>query len=254
MNNNQRFNYYKIYRVGAVAILVALLFFRRNLAAELVISNGFGIWQVPAPLPENALGWFALISAQPLLAFILLDGVDVINAILVVLLFFALFTAIKNHNFKMAAAALTATVLGVIMYILANRAIPLCLLARRYHAAPQLAARADLLMRADEILSSPLRDTVMSIGLILILSAGLVFSIVPLKEKIFKRRVALTGIAANGLYLMNYVLILFAPNLNWLFPTLSAPFRLTWYAMLAVALLKKAKDTSTASKLEERCT
>jgi hypothetical protein len=251
VNNNQSHKNKKIYRIGAVAILVALLFFRRNLAAEMHISNGFGIWQIPAPLPDNALAWFVLIRAQPLLAFILLDGIDVINAVLVVLLFIALFTAIKHITPKLAAVALTATMLGAFVYILANRAIPLSFLERRYHAARQLAAQTEILMRTDMIIASPLRDIGMSIGLILILSAGLVFSIVPLKEKIFKRRVALAGIAANGLYLMNYVLIIFAPNLNWLLPTLSAPFRLIWYAMLSVALLKKAKDISTESQLEE---
>jgi hypothetical protein len=229
-----------IYRIGAIAGVFALLIFRRNLAAEMHISNGFGIWQIPAPLPDNAYTWFALIRAQPLLAFILLDGVDIINAVLVVLLFFALFTAIKQHKPKLAAAALTATVIGAFVYILANRALPLNYLSRKYDAADIPIYQVDVLTCADVLLANAVRDSAMAFGLILILIAGLTISIVILKERTFKRGVAMVGIITNGLYLMNCILILFAPNLNWLLPTLSAPFRLVWYGMLAAALLKLA--------------
>ncbi len=231
-----------IYRIGAIASIFALLIFRRNLAAEMHISNGFGIWQIPAPLPDNAYAWFALIRAQPLLAFILLDGVDVINAILIVALFIALFTAVKQHNPKLAAAALSATMLGAFVYILANRAFPINYLSRKYDAADIPIEQADILTRADVLLANPVRDSAMAFGLILILSAGLAISIVILKERAFKRGVAMVGMIANGLYLINYVLILFAPKLNWLLPTLSAPFRLVWYGMLAAALLKLARS------------
>ncbi len=40
--------YRLLYIVGGVAALTAVLLFRRNLSAELLVSNGFGIFDVPA--------------------------------------------------------------------------------------------------------------------------------------------------------------------------------------------------------------
>ena len=233
-----------IYIIGAVSILIAILIFRRNLAAEMHISNGFGVWQVPDPLPASAHAWFDLIQSHPLLAFILLDGVDVINAFLLIPLFMALFLANKDDFPQLSVIAFAICSLGVLTYIIANRAVPISVLAGSYRAASTRSLQAQILIHTDSLLSNPLRDTAMAAGLIFILAAGFLFSIMIYKGKTFKRSIAWMGLIANGLYLLNYPLVVFLPQRNWLLPTLSAPFRLVWYALLAAALLKKSKSMS----------
>lgn len=44
-----------MYFIGGAAALVAVLVFRRNLAAELVAFQGFGIFTLPAEEPVSAL-------------------------------------------------------------------------------------------------------------------------------------------------------------------------------------------------------
>jgi len=233
------------YIIGAASILIALIIFRRNLAAEMHISNGFGIWQLPDPLPASAQSWFDLIQSQPLLAFILLDGVDIINALLLLPFFIALFIANKDDDPNLSLIALVLFALGALTYIIANRAVPVSVLAGSYCAANTRLFQSEILILTDTLLSNPLRDAAMAAGLIFILAAGLLFSITIYKGKTYKRGIAWLGFIANGLYLLNYPLSVFLPHLNWLLPTLSAPFRLVWYAMLAAALLKKSRDISS---------
>lgn len=47
-----------LYRIGGIAALIAVVFFRRNTGTELVTFDGFGIWNVPATLPSGASEWF----------------------------------------------------------------------------------------------------------------------------------------------------------------------------------------------------
>ena len=53
-------------RAGAVAILIAVVLFRRNYGVELVTFKGFGIWQgVPEVYPRTVLEWFSIFTSHP---------------------------------------------------------------------------------------------------------------------------------------------------------------------------------------------
>ena len=82
-----------LYRIGAYAALIAVVFFRRYLAAELMAFNGFGIFDVPKEAPVTAIGWFTLLQKNKFLGLALLDIFDLVNYALMGLIFLALYAA-----------------------------------------------------------------------------------------------------------------------------------------------------------------
>ena len=69
-----------LYLTGGVAALTAVILFRRNFNAELMISNGFG--------------WFDLFQNDWLVGLMLFNLIDMINYLLVGLIFLLLLTTI----------------------------------------------------------------------------------------------------------------------------------------------------------------
>jgi hypothetical protein len=63
-----------------------------------------------------------------------------------------------------------------------------------------------------------------------------------LQSDIFNKATAWTGILANSFGLLLFPALIFAPAIIWLPPSLSAPFRVTWYVLIAVRLFKLAKE------------
>ena len=75
--------------------------------------------------------------------------------------------------------------------------------------------------------------------------AGLIMSLVMLRDCIFNKATGVTGILANGLILCYFPVLAFAPSMLVLPFVLSAPLRVAWYFMLALKLFKLGKDVRT---------
>ena len=80
------------------------------------------------------------------------------------------------------------------------------------------------------------------LSLLLVLLSGLLISIVMLRSTVFSKATAYTGLLANVFALGYFVALVFAPALVWLPPSISAPFRLIWYILIAVRLFKLASS------------
>lgn len=238
-----------LYRTGAVAALVATIFFRRNISAELFGFKGFGLFDVPATFPESAEDWFAQFQADRLLGLALFDVFDLVNYFLVGLIFLALYAALRRTS---QGAMLVATVLGLLgitVHFASNQAFSMLDLSDQYAAATTEAQRAILLASGEAMLAVH-QGTGSYLGLFLVTLAGLIISIVMLRSSVFSRATAWVGILANGLALFYFPAVALAPVLA-LGPemaalpiVISAPFRILWYVLIAVGLLRLARNPS----------
>ena len=61
-----------------------------------------------------------------------------------------------------------------------------------------------------------------------------------LRSDVFGKATAYTGILANVFALGYFVALAFAPAIVWVPPTISAPFRLIWYVLIAIGLFRLA--------------
>jgi hypothetical protein len=80
------------------------------------------------------------------------------------------------------------------------------------------------------------------VSLFLVLLAGLIISIVMLRSGVFSHATAWMGILANGIGLCYFIGLAVGWGLYWIPIPISAPFRVTWYFLIALRLFKLAKD------------
>ncbi|MFN2151691.1 MAG: DUF4386 family protein [Anaerolineales bacterium] len=247
-NKNNRNPWRVLYITGGVAILLAVIVFRRNWSAEMKVSNGFGIFPMPETLPTSALEWFSLLQEHLFVGLSLLDFFDLINYALVGLLFLALYVALRKANQSLMLIAITSGLVGVTVYLASNQALEILSLSKQFAAATSDAQRATLLTAGDTILATHPSDpaflpTGLQISLFLVLVAGLLISIVMLQSKIFSKATTVCGLCANGLALIGMISLPFLPEIYLIFPTVSAPFRMIWYILIAIQLFKLSNST-----------
>ena len=97
-----------LYFTGGLAAVIMVVFFRRNCGAELMLSGGLGILDAPEVAPDNALDWFRLLQDDPFVGLTLFNIFDLINYLLLGLVFLALYGALRPvSRGAMLAAATT---------------------------------------------------------------------------------------------------------------------------------------------------
>ena len=236
-----------LYIAAGVAALLAALVFRRSCGAELSAFDGFGIFDIPQPLPSQAGGWFALLRADPFVGMALLDALDLIEYLLLSLILVALFYALRDAARTASWVAIVLGMVGIGVAFLSNSAFSMLSLSQRYGAAEDAAHRTALQAAGEAVLarSNPgvaHLGTGAMLGWMLVLLAGLLFSIAMLRTQVFSKAAGISGSLANGFALLIFPVLLLAPSLVWLPPSLSAPFRLLWYILIALRLFKLSRS------------
>jgi hypothetical protein len=234
------------YVVGGLAALVTVVFFRRNFSAELAAFKGFGLIDMPATLPVTAAGWFALFQQNKLLGMLLFNIVDLVNYALVGLIFLSLFGALRKVNRFAMRAALILGLAGIVVYFSSNQAFSMLRLSNQYLSATSEVQRTSILAAGEASLgiNNPgviYQGAGIYASLFLVTQAGLIISFVMLRDNTFSKATGWVGIVANGCVLFYFLTLMMAPNLVAIPHVISAPFRITWYVLIALKLFKLPK-------------
>jgi len=240
-------NWKKLFIIGGVAAFLAVIIFRRFFAVEMITFNGFGIFDIPSTVPTTALEWFTLLEKNKLVGLILLGIVDLINYVLVGLIFLAVYGALRKVNNVAMGLAIILSMISISVFFASNQAIGFLNLNEQFQAATSDGQRS-LYLAAGEALSANIQGTGWYVSLLLIYLAGIIISLVMLQSNIFNKTTAWTGILANSFGLLLFPTLIFAPAIMWLPPSLSAPFRVIWYVLIALKLFKLAKNVNENAK------
>ena len=222
-------------KAGGVAALLAGFVFRRNIGAEIDLFSAYAI-------PVGAADWFALLQDKPMLGLSFLAVFDLVNYLLIGMMFLALALAFKEQNKKMAVAALAAGLAGIIAGFLANNALPMLFLSRQYAAANSsqqtaLEAAAESLLARGGALGA-FQGTLMTLSLFLIAAAGLVFAFLMLRSVNFNKTTAIFGLLASGLDLLYCATVLIVPTLAVAFIAAAGLCYMIWHILIGLKLLK----------------
>ena len=227
-----------LYIAGGIAAVVSVLVFRRYFSVELMQFKGFGLFSVPEIWPASALDWFSLLQENRFLGLALFDLFDLVNYALVGLIFLALFGALRDVSQSGMLVAAACGFVGIAVYFASNQTFAMLNLSDRFAAAPSEAERGMFLAAGEALLAIHNHGSGIQLSLFLVLLAGLIISIVMLRSGIFNKVTAIVGIMANGLGLGYFIALPFIPEYIWLFPTISAPFRMMWYILIAIRLFQ----------------
>ncbi|MBN2116692.1 MAG: DUF4386 family protein [Anaerolineales bacterium] len=236
-----------LYRVGGAAALIAGVFFRRNLAAEI------GLFSQQAS-PVTVSDWFALLQSNRLLGLASLNIFDVVNYALVGLMFLALYAALKQVNKSCMAIAATAALAGIAVFFASNTAFSLLALSNQY-AATTTEAQRDVLLAAGQALLAIHRFGVGAqpgsggyMSLLLIAVAGMIASVVMLRSNLFNRVTAYVGILASAFdlaYCVAYVFVSTGDSgmLAIYFIPAAGFFLMIWHILVGWRLYRLGKES-----------
>jgi hypothetical protein len=232
-----------LYIAGGIAAVIAVLVFRRYFSVEMMQFKGFGLFSVADEWPVSALDWFALFQENRFVGLVLFDLFDLVNYGLVGLIFLALYRALREVNKSAMVLAITFGFVGIAVYYASNQTFAMLNLSGRFVTATSEVERAMFVAAGEALLEihNPGKlnpGTGIYLSLFLVLLAGLVISIVMLRSEIFNKATAIAGILANGFGLGFFIALPFIAEYVWLFPTISAPFRMIWYILMAIKLFQ----------------
>lgn len=239
----------RLHKVGGVAAWIAVLLFRRWLGVEFLLLRAIGIIHLgPRAIPSSVIDWFTLLHTNRLVGLTLLNVFDIVNYLLVGLIFLALYAALRqvNRSYMMLATALT--LVGIAVYLASNQAFSMLTLSDQYAVATTDAQRSMLLAAGQALLA--IHDPNVlgpgAVGFFLVTVAGLIISAVMLRSEVFGKITAYVGILANAFGLGYPIGVAIAPK-TFVIPivatslSVSACFLIIWYVGIARRLSQLAR-------------
>ncbi len=232
-------NWKSIYRLGAVAALLAVVF----AVLEILITFVPGGERV-APELLTVPRWFARLQANPLLELRNLGLINIFLTMFGVLLAFALFAAHRTVNPGWAGLALVIAAIGGAVFFATNRSFAMLALSNRYATATDDAQRAALVAAGEAMLAvgeSHTPGTFLAFALSLL--ASLLMAWVMLRGGVFSRASAYVGMLGFGFLLVFEILSVFVPalfDIAMIFAMIGGIASIVWYFMVARRLFQLA--------------
>ena len=249
-----------LYKVGSAAAWIAVLIFRRWLGEEFLLLRAIGIIRVgPRTIPTSVADWFTLLQTNPLVGLTLLNFFDMVNYVLVGLIFLGLYAALRTANKSYMTLAAALGFVGVAVYLASNQAFSMFSLSNQYASATTDAQRSTLLAAGQALLAMQDPNVLgpCTMGFLLVTLAGLVVSAVMLRSGIFGKTTAYAGILANAFGLGYPIGVAVAPK-TVVIPivatclSVSACFLVIWYIGIARRLFQLRSNPSQGAFVKSR--
>lgn len=197
-----------IYYAGAAAAVAGVLLVLVDIAVSIWLPRG-----EVAPGARPALEWFALFRENAFYGLRDLGLLNVLNIILGIPLFLALYAAHRRTDGAYATLALVLFLFGGAVYVTNNAAVPVFVLSGEHAAATTDARRAALVAAGEAVLARGEDFTPGSlVGFVLTSLAQISMSVVMLRGDMFGRTTAYTGIVGFALLLVFTVWTTLAPG------------------------------------------
>jgi Domain of unknown function (DUF4386) len=179
-----------LYRVGGAAALTIV----GIMVVQIIVF-------IANPPPSTVLGYFALFHKNGLLGLLSLDLLYIVDNVLVVLLYLALYAALRRASPSFMAIALALGLVGIAAYFSSNTAFEMLFLSSQYAAATTDMQRS-LLQASGQAMLAIYQGTAFDVYYILGAVATLIISVVMLRSTLFGKATAYAGMVAGVLMLI----------------------------------------------------
>ena len=235
-NVNSEKQWKGIYTLGGIATLVVLA---GSLLDAVVGSIRGGNLSA---IPQTAIGRFAQFQDNWLLGLFNLDLLNVINQIVMIPAFFALYEAHRKVKGAYAALALVVFLVGTTIFVTTNTALPMLELSRQFAASTAEFQKTMLAAAGEAMLARGAHGSPgVFIGFMLPNMAGFIMSLVMLSGKIFGKVTSYFGIAGSALIAIYIILVTFVPGVKNMAMAFAMPAGLLlmgWMILFAVRLFR----------------
>jgi hypothetical protein len=243
-----RVNWRSLQIAAVVAAFLAALVFRRWLSAEASMLRSFGMVHFDINVEAmTAADWFSVLQSRRFLGLLMLNAFDLINYGLVSVTYLGLHSVLRRYDRVWATTAMAVCAIGVAIHLSSTQAFNLLSLSNQYAAATSETQRNALLAAGQ--FSLALNDPVVfGTGLfwsyICLYLAGLILSLLMLRNHVFGRWPSTIGIVASATGLGYFATAAFAPSWSIIPAVGSAPFNLAWYILIGVSLFRYVRKAT----------
>ena len=177
-------------KVGGAAALTMLVL----MVIQIII---FIAW----PPPGTVDAYFTLFQNNWLLGLLSLDLLYIANNVLMILIYLALYAALKRASESSMAIALALGLVGIAAYFASNTAFEMLSLSNQY-AAATTEAQSTMFLGAGQAMLEIYKGTAFAVYYVLNAAALLIFAAVMLRSNIFSKVTAYIGILAGVLMII----------------------------------------------------
>jgi len=217
-----------LYRLGGLAALLVVVCLPIQIAV--FILN---------PPPDTVVGWFRLFQSSRLIGLLDLDLLLMVDQVLTVLMFLALYTALRGTSQSILLIGTALGLFSTVLFIAGNPAFAMSSLSDAYRAAATEPQKT-IVLAAGQATMSQWQGSAFQVSYLIGSIAAIVISMVMLRSRLFSKAAATMGILSNALALGLYV-----PRVGVYISVFSVVFLLAWYLLTGIRLLRLARITQT---------
>jgi len=182
--NHSQENWNKLYTIGGAAAIGSVLL----IPIQVVI---FITWPPPTAITD----WFSLFQESRLLGLLSLDLLYILNNTLILVVYLALYVALKRANETLMAIAFLVGIVGATVYYASNTGFEMLTLSNQYAAATSESMKA-MLLASGKTMMTIYTGTAFNVYYVLNGIALLLMAIVMLQSKVFGKGTAYWGLIA----------------------------------------------------------
>jgi hypothetical protein len=194
------------------------------------------------PPPDSVLDFFNLFQKNALLGLLSMDLIYIANNTVLILIYLALYAALKPVHASAALIALVLGLVGIAAYYSSNTAFEMLSLSRQYAAAVSEAQRTALLGAGQSMLAI-YGGTAFDVYYVFNAATLLIFSVLILRSPWFTRTIAGMGLASG-------VLMIIPSTAGTIGLTLSLASLLPWIVFLILITPRLFRLSKKASLRE----
>jgi hypothetical protein len=214
-----------LYTTGALAAVLTIVF----IPIQILVF-------ISTPPPASVSGWFALFQSSWLIGLLDLDLLLVADQVLGLLVFLALYVALRRFNESAMLVGLALGLFSMVLFIASNPAFGMLTLSTQYAAAGTQAEKA-ILLSAGQALMLAWQGSAFQVSYLVGAISAIIISVVMLQSKLFSKACAYLGILANLIALGLYV-----PRIGVYISVFSVVFLWVWYILIANRLLQMGRS------------
>ena len=200
------------------------------------------IMGILGPPPDTIEGYFIMLNENKFYGLLRLDLLTSFIMPLYFIVFYSLYIALKKTNRELVTISTLLVFIGTTMVLSAPAAFSYLHLSEKYALATDSMEKNQLIAAGEAILAADTwHGTSSAVGAILSETGIVLISIIMLKNNIFNKLTAYTGIVTHGLDLIHIFVGFFSYSIGSYIMILAGLLYLLWFPLLGVRLFKLSR-------------
>lgn len=192
--------------------------------------------------PATAEAYYAALQENRLIGLLRLDFPTLLMLALFPFVAMALFAAFRKSRPAYGLLAMIAIIVGTLLGLANHSALSMIYLADLHAAAATAAEQARLLAAGEAVIATDMWHTTAGFLAGVFMQGGFVFiSFVMLRNRLFSKATAYTGILSNGLDFVHLFVAFLSPALATTLLSIGGLFYLLWFPLLGRDLIRLSR-------------